>query len=329
MNTNHYLELKLKDQRIGFGDLVCSVGLSCFLVLFFSISALAQGGASSAAKGEAFASPDAAVEALVAAAEKYDEPSLIQILGPNSYDIIHTGEPVADRETVTGFAAQARAKKAISYEPKTRSRALLNIGDDNWPFPVPIVKVGNKWYFDTGAGREEILYRRIGRNEFDAIDICRGYVEAQHDYALEKHDGALVNQYAQRLISTPGKHDGLAWQNADGTWGGTVGEAAAKEIERTYTGTPAPYHGYYFKILKGQGAAAPLGKLDYMIKGAMIGGFALIAYPSIYKVTGVKTFMVSQDGVVYEKDLGPGTQQAALSIELFNPDLTWNPVKDE
>ena len=283
----------------------------------------------SPAKGEAFASPDAAVEALVAAAEKYDEPALIQILGPNSYDLIHTGEPVADRETVTGFAAQARAKMAISYEPKTRSRTLLNIGDDNWPFPVPIVKVASKWYFDTQAGRDEILYRRIGRNEFDAIDICRGYVEAQHDYALEKHDGALVNQYAQRLISTVGKHDGLAWQNADGTWGGSVSEKAAKEIERTYTGTPAPYHGYYFKILKGQGAAAPLGKLDYMIKGAMIGGFALIAYPSIYKVTGVKTFMVSQDGVVYEKDLGPGTQQAALAIDLFNPDLTWTPVKDE
>ena len=325
MNTNNYSKLKLGNQRINFREIVCSLGL-CLFVLLFSIPVPAQG---KSPKAEAFVSPDAAADALVAAAEKYDEPALIQILGPNSYDIIHTGEPVADRETVTGFATLARAKMAISYEPKTRGRAVLNIGDDQWPFPVPIVKVANKWYFDTNAGREEILYRRIGRNEFDAIDICRGYVEAQHDYALEKHDGALVNQYAQRLISTPGKHDGLAWQNPDGTWGGTVGEEAAKEIERTYTGTPAPYHGYYFKILKGQGAAAPLGKLDYMIKGAMIGGFALIAYPSIYKVTGVKTFMVSQDGVVYEKDLGPGTQQAALAIDLFNPDLTWTPVKDE
>jgi hypothetical protein len=305
------------------------VGLSCLIVLLFSLPTLAQGGAASAPKGELFASPDAAVEALVAAAEKYDETALMQILGPNSFDIVHTGEPVVDRETVTAFAALAREKMAISYEPKRRTRASLNIGNDAWPFPVPIVKFTDKWYFDSNAGRQEILYRRIGRNELDAIQICRGYVEAQHDYAMEKHDGALVNQYAQRIISSPGKHDGLAWQNDDGSWGGTVSENAAKEIEKTYAGKAAPYHGYLFRVLTGQGPAAPLGQLDYVIKGAMIGGFALVAYPSVYQATGVKTFMVSQDGVVYEKDLGPNTTQLAQKIEFFNPDLSWQPVKEQ
>jgi hypothetical protein len=305
------------------------VALMCFLASYVAVPTHAQAKtATPSQKGKLFASPDEAVDALIDAAQKYDENGLKEILGPDSYDLIHTGEPVADKETVTNFATAASAKKAISYNP-TKTRASLNIGEDGWPFPIPIAKQGTKWYFDTAAGRQEILNRRIGQNELDAINICEGYVEAQNQYALEKHDDATVNQYAQRIISTPGKHDGLAWQNADGTWGGSVGDKAAKEIEKTYTGTPAPYHGYYFKILKGQGPAAPLGQLDYVIKGAMIGGFALIAYPSAYRGTGVKTFMVSQDGVVWSKDLGPNTRQAAQAIDRFNPDKSWAPDKDQ
>src|SRR5262249_54022842 len=159
-----------------------------------------------------------------------------------------------------------------------------------------------------------------GRNELDAIQICRGFVEAEHEYAMTKHDGARVNQYAQRIISTPGKQDGLAWRNSDGTWEGPVGENVARAIERGYSNRNEPYHGYFFTVLKGQGPDAPLGQMDYLVNGAMIGGFALLAVPAQYRVTGVKTFMVSNDGVVYEKDLGPNTLELAKKIDRFNPD---------
>ena len=302
---------------------------SSLLVFVLSVSAFGQGRIGAPKDQKTFLTADEAADALVAAAEKYDEGALKEILGPDSYDIIHTGEPTLDKDKVTGFASKAREMKKIVYDPRNKNRANMSIGTEDWPFPIPLVKSGGKWFFDTAAGRQELLYRRVGQNELTAIDICRGYVEAQNAYALEKHDGAVVNQYAQRLISSPGKHDGLAWQNTDGTWGGTVGEKAAKELERSYTGQRVPFHGYYFKILKGQGPAAPLGKLDYVMKGNMIGGFALLAYPATYAFTGVKTFMVSQDGVVWEKDLGLGTTQAAEAIELFNPDKTWSPLLED
>jgi hypothetical protein len=171
-----------------------------------------------------------------------------------------------------------------------------------------------------------LLYRRIGANELDAIQICHGYVDAQHEYAFKKRDGYQVNQYAQRIISTPGKQDGLTWQTKNGTWEGPIGEKIAQAIAEGYSNRDTPYHGYYFKVLKGQGPAAPLGQLDYVIKGVMIGGFALVASPAEYRVTGVKTFMVSQDGVVWQKDLGPTTLDQFKAMELFNPDSTWTPV---
>ena len=279
---------------------------------------------------KAFSSPDEAATAIITAASTYDETALKEILGPNSFDIIHTGEPAADKQTAMDFAALGNTAKKISYDPRNKTRASLLVGENDWPFPVPLVKQGKSWYFDTNAGRREILYRRIGNNELTAIEIMRGYVEAQQEYSLTKHDGALVNQYAQRLISTPGKQDGLAWQNADGTWGGTIGERAAKELEKSYTYSdkPQPFHGYYFKILKGQGPAAPLGEMDFMVKGAMIGGFALLAVPSFYQLTGVKSFMVSHDGVVYEKDLGPDSIEIGKAMDKYNPDKTWSVVKD-
>jgi hypothetical protein len=280
-------------------------------------------------KPKQFATADEAADALIAAAEKYDELGLAEILGPDSYDIIHSGEPARDREVAQKFAEQARIKKAVKLQPKNPRRAILEIGDDDWPFAVPIVKVGTTWSFDTKAGRQELLYRRIGGNELDAIAICRGYVEAQHEYALTKRGTTGVNQYAQRIISTPGTQDGLAWQNADGTWGGPIGEKVAAAITKGYSNRSEPYHGYFFKVLKGQGPAAPLGELDFVVKGAMIGGFALIAFPAQYRLTGVQTFMVSHDGVVYQKDLGPKTLELANAIELFNPDKTWTPVQDE
>lgn len=310
----------------------CALGMfafACFLLPGAAAQTDAQHQTEPTVKQIAFTTPEEAADALVAAAEKVDMSALAEILGPDSYDIIHTGEPARDREILAEFAARAREKKNVSLDPRYRRRAFLSIGNDDWPFPVPIFKQGAKWVFDTKAGRQEIFYRRIGRNELDAINICRGFVEVQNEYALSKHDGSEVNQYAQRIISTPGKQDGLAWQNADGSWGGPVGENVAHAIERGYTSKAEPYHGYFFKVLKGQGPAAPLGEMDYVVKGVMIGGFALLAFPAQYRVTGVKSFMVSQDGVVYQKDLGPNTLEQARKIERFNPDKTWTPVTDQ
>jgi Protein of unknown function (DUF2950) len=319
-------KMKITSARLKFGysEYVALIGTLC-LLLTVMVQVKAQ---TTPASARTFPTPQLAADALIAAAEKFDEAELKDILGPDSWDIVHTGEPARDREVANAFAAQARIKNNVSLQPKNPRRAFLSIGEDEWPFPLPIVKGAGGWAFDAKAGRQEILYRRVGRDELDAIQICRGFVEAQHDYALMKHDGSGVNQYAQQIISTPGKQDGLAWQNADGTWGGPVGEKAAQAIAKGYSRNE-PYHGYFFKVLKGQGPAAPLGELDFVVKGVMIGGFALIAAPAQYRITGVKTFMVSHDGVVYEKDLGPKTLELFKTIDRFNPDRSWTPVMDD
>jgi len=270
-----------------------------------------------------------AADELVDAAEKFDVHVLEVIFGPDGDDIVLSGEYPQDRQRASDFAAEARKKKSVSLDPKKGSRAFLLVGDEDWPFPVPLVKLGARWYFDAKAGRQELLQRRIGADELDAIDICRGYVEAQHEYALRPREGFDVNQYAQRIISNPGKQDGLAWQNLDGSWGGPIGEKIARVIEQGYSPGAEPYHGYFFKILKGQGPAAPLGQMDYVVKGVMIGGFALVAAPAEYGETGLKTFIVSEDGVVYERDFGPGTLNEFTKMERFNPDGSWTPVMEE
>ena len=286
--------------------------------------------ATSAAVGaRAFTTAEQAADALVDGAEKFDERVLKEIFGPSGDDIFLSGEYPQDRKRASDFAAEARQKKSISIDPKKGIRAFLLVGNEDWPFPVPLVKLGGKWYFDAKSGRQELLHRRIGSNELDAIDVCRGYVEAQHEYALQKHEGYEVNQYAQRIVSTSGKQDGLAWHSSDGTWGGPIGEKIARAIEQGYTSGAEPYHGYFFKILKGQGPAAPLGQMDFVVKGVMIGGFALVAAPAEYSVTGVKTFIVSHDGVVYEKDFGPASLDAFIKTERFNPDDSWKPVPAE
>jgi hypothetical protein len=273
-----------------------------------------------------FDTPQQAADALVAAARAFDVGLLDALFGPDTRDVLLSGEEAQDRQRAADFVAMAHEKIGVSVDPKTRTRAFVIVGNDDWPFPIPVVKRGATWSFDTKAGRQELLYRRIGGNELDAIRICRGYVEAQHEYALKPRDGFEVNQYAQRIISTPGTQDGLAWQKADGTWDGPVGEKIATAIQQGYSTGAQPYHGYFFKILKGQGPAAPLGEMDYVINGAMIGGFALAAAPAEYGVTGVKTFIVSQDGVVYEKDFGAATLDTFATLERFNPDRSWTAV---
>jgi hypothetical protein len=278
-----------------------------------------------------FDTPKQAADALIQVAETFDVAAAKEILGPDGEDIISSEDPVMDKNRATAFANKAKEKTSIEIDKKNRNQAFLIVGNDNFPVPIPIVKQKGKWFFDTKVGREEILNRRVGENELNAIEICRGFDEAQHEYAQERHDDSKVNQYAQRIISSAGKHDGLAWQNADGTWGGPVGEEVAKALAQGYTqqSQPQPYHGYYFKVLKGQGPAARMGEMDFVVGGAMIGGFALAAAPAQYRVTGVMTFIVGPDGVVYQKDLGPDTLKTFQSMDKYNPDKTWKVTKDD
>ena len=285
--------------------------------------------AASQPAGKQFNTPKEAADSLIQAAGSFDVAALKEILGPGSDDIISSEDAVADKNQAMAFVAKAKEKTEVGTDPKDANRAIMTVGNDQFPLPIPIVKNKDKWSFDTKAGREEILNRRIGANELDAIAICRGYVEAQHEYAQEKHDGAKVNQYAQRIISSPGKHDGLAWQNADGTWGGPVGEGIARAIERGYTEKSEPFRGYYFKVLKGQGPSARMGQMDFVVDGAMITGFALAAAPAQHRVTGVKTFIVGPDGVVYEKDLGPDTLTQFQAMDRYDPDKSWTPTDDD
>jgi Protein of unknown function (DUF2950) len=277
-----------------------------------------------------FDTPKQAADALIQVAANFDVAAAKEILGPDGDDLISSEDPVMDKNRATAFASKAKEKTSVEIDKKNANHAILMVGKDDFPLPIPIVKQKGKWFFDTKVGREEILNRRVGANELNAIQICRGFVEAQHEYAQEKHDDSKVNQYAQHILSTPGKHDGLAWKNQDGTWGGAVGEEVAKALEEGYTAQRGqPYHGYYFKVLKGQGPAAPMGEMDFVVGGAMIGGFALAAAPAEYRVTGVQTFIVGPDGVVYEKDLGADTLKTFQSIDRYNPDKTWKATDDD
>ena len=276
-----------------------------------------------------FATAKEATEALIEAAAAFDEPALLAIFGPEGKDLITTDDPVRDKSYAVTFAARAREGHSVVVQSTNPNRATLQVGPDQWPLPVPLMRVAGKWYFDAKTGRDEVLFRRIGVNELDAIEICRGFVEAQHEYALDVHDDAGVHQYAQRVISTPGKQDGLFWKNADGTPGGPISEGVAKAIDEGYAvDATSAYHGYLFQVLKGQGPAAPMGQMDYVIRGAMIGGFALMATPAEYGVTGVQTFIVSHNGIVYQKDLGPDSLALAKQIDRYNPDKTWHRTSD-
>lgn len=276
-----------------------------------------------------FDSPKQAADSLVQAAETFDVAALKEILGPDGDRIVSSEDPVEDKNRAMAFAAKAKEKSNIGMDAKNPTRAILTVGKDDFPLPIPIVKRHGKWVFDTQVGQQEILNRRIGANELDAIGICRGFVEAQEQYSHEKHDDSKVNEYAQRIISSPGKHDGLAWQNPDSTWGGPVGEGVARALEQGYSKQGQPFHGYYFKVLKGQGPAAPMGEMDFVVEGAMIGGFALAAAPAQYRVTGVKTFIVGSNGVVYEKDLGPDTLKTFETMDRYNPDKSWKATNDD
>ena len=309
---------------------VTGIAFGCLLAAPLPAQSQSKPASPSAAKPaqKAFATPKEALDALLKAAADYDVPVLLEILGPDGKDVVASGDQNDDRNRAVAFAAKAKEKNRLITDAKNPDLVTITVGDQSWPLPIPLVKRAEGWTFDSKAGREEILRRRIGENELDAITVCRGFDEAQIDYSTEIHDNSGVNQYAQKIISTPGKQDGLAWKNPDGTWGGPVGEAVAAAIEASSLEQGKPFHGYYYKILKGQGPSARLGQLDYVIGGAMIGGFALVAYPAEYRVTGVQTFIVSYDGVVYQKNLGPDTVKIAQAMERYDPDKTWRRTDD-
>jgi hypothetical protein len=273
-----------------------------------------------------FPTPEDAVKALIETVKAGSLESLLEIFGPGGKELIDSSEPAIARQNQQVFTVAVREKWHL--EDAAPDRKTLVIGNEDWPFPVPLVKAGNGWRFDTAAGKEEVLARRIGRNELAAIDATRAYVTAQRRYAEAGHDGKPAGLHAAKFQSDPGKENGLYWPTTRGQkrspLGDVVAQAAAEGRPVTGTATqPSPFHGYYFKILTAQGSAAQGGAKSYVVKGDMSGGFALVAWPAQYDATGIMTFIVNQDGVVREKDLGPGTDAAARKMTAYNPDSSW------
>ncbi len=277
-------------------------------------------------EGRGFASPNAAAKALISAAKSDDVTDLIAILGPASKEILTTSDPVADQQMRRKFVERAAAKIKLVPNPNEANSQTLLIGKDEWPLPIPIVKVNGEWHFDVEQGKQEILARRIGSNELDAIEVCRGYVEAQNDYAEKDRTESGVRHYAQKIVSSPGKQDGLYWTSAGGEDESPIGAIVARAFAEGYTKKQDPYHGYYFRILTAQGPHAPGGAMSYLHNGLMTSGFALIAWPSDYRSTGVMTFLVDKTGIIYQKDLGPRTSEIAGAYTAYDPDGTWPPV---
>lgn len=276
---------------------------------------------------EVFNSPEEAAGAFFQAVKSKDAKKVLAIFGSEAKDLVYSGDPVADSKTGERVLKMFEEKNQVVKAGD--SKAVLELGADSWPLPIPIVEVNGKWRFDTKAGREEILNRRIGKNELSTIEVCRAYVDAQREYAAQPHDGKGASVYAQKFFSTPGKQDGLYWETKEGEPQSPVGIFVANAKQEGYKkgAKPSPYHGYFFSILKGQGKNASAGAYDYVARGKMIGGFALIAYPAKYGASGIMTFIVNHDGIVYQKDLGPKTQSAARAVKLFNPDKSWQQVK--
>ncbi len=278
-----------------------------------------------------FNSATEATDAFAAAVQNHDEAAMLAILGPSGRDLISSGDRVADRNNQDAFATKYRASH--QFAAAGDGRTFLYIGPENWPTPIPLQKNGSQWYFDTAYGKQEILYRRIGSNELNVIKVCAAIADAQRDYYAALHDGASEHQYAQRFRSTAGTQDGLFWEVKAGAQpesplGPLVAEAASEGYQHHATGSPAPhpFHGYIYRMLTSQGANAPGGARNYIVDGKMTGGFALVAYPVSYRDSGVMTFIVNQDGQIYQKDLGPNTDQIASEMVAYNPDATWQPV---
>jgi hypothetical protein len=298
-----------------------------FAALIIALFVPVQGYAAQAGQ-KTFASPEEAVKALIDAAKSGNQEELMVIFGPAGREVLSSGDAVDDKAVKEQFLKAYEVKHALIREGDTK--AVLQIGAEDWPFPIPVVKKGEKWSFDTKKGKEEMNNRRIGRNELSTIQVCLAYVDAQREYAAKDRDGDGLFEYAQKFWSTPGKKDGLYWETKPGEEESPLGDFAARATGEGYKKTsnkPVPYHGYYFRVLKAQGKNAPGGAYDYLVKERMIGGFGMVAYPAKYGVSGVMTFVVNHDGIVYEKNLGKDTTKIARAMKLFNPDKTWKKVE--
>jgi len=281
-----------------------------------------------AVKQKTFSSPEEGVKALMEATKKNDTKAMLAILGPEAKSLIESGDQVSDRAAGERFVKSYEESNKLVKSGDTQ--AVLEVGKDAWPFPIPLVKESAGWRFDTQEGKEEIINRRIGRNELDVIQVSLAFVDAEREYYQRDPDGDKLLQYAQKFISTKGKRDGLYWETKSGEQPSPLGPLVARARGEGYKGAagkPIPYHGYYYKILTGQGKDAPGGAYDYLVKGKMMGGFGMVAYPAQYGTSGIMTFIVNHDGVVYQKDLGTKTASVAQAMTKFNPDKTWTAVK--
>ncbi len=289
-----------------------------------------QSGFAADAKQKSFKSPEEAVKALVGAVKGNDIKELLMIFGPAGKELFSSGDEVADKAWRDRFVkAYEEMNKLVSENDK---KVILHVGNGEWPYPIPVVKEGENWFFDTKAGKEEILNRRIGRNELNAIQVCLAYVDAQREYIMEDRDENKLLEYAQKFVSKKGQKNGLYWEAKEGEEQSPLGPLIAKAAVEGYTGKRPlgrrnPYHGYHYKILKAQGKNARGGEYDYVVNGKMIGGFALVAYPDEHGNSGVMTFIVNQDGVVYQSNLGKDTEKIARAMEKFDPDETWKKVE--
>ncbi len=300
----------------------------CFLIIagVMMFAGFYQSAFAAEAEQKSFKSPEEAVSALSNAVKGSDTKELLTIFGPEGKELISSGDKVADETGREHFIKAYEEMNKLVRENDTK--VILRVGKGDWPFPIPVVKKGEYWLFDTMAGREEILNRRIGRNELNAIQVCLAYVDAQREYILKDRDEDKLLEYAQKFQSRRGKKNGLYWKAKEGEPQSPLGPLIAKAAGEGYLGKKIigkrnPYHGYHYKILKSQGKNARGGEYDYVVNGKMIGGFALVAYPDEYGNSGVMTFIVNQDGVVYEKDLGKETEKIARAIKKFDPDETW------
>ena len=308
--------------------ITCARNMRRLAALVLLCSGLALTTLTPAVAQESFKTPDAAADALANAARNNDRAAILNVLGRDGADIASSDDTVADSAIRTKFVQTYDAKHQVKID--SDAKATLIIGSDDFPFPIPLIRKGNGWQFDTAAGRQEILARRIGRNELDAIQSCLAYVDAQNEYADKDRTGAGAGVYAQRIISEAGKKNGLYWPSSASGEESPLGELVADATRQGYrTGEGrTPYHGYYFKILIKQGSDAHGGALDYVVNGKMIGGFALVAYPAEYRNSGVMTFIVNHEGVVFQKNLGPHTVELAERMTAFNPDSSWTKVTD-
>jgi hypothetical protein len=296
-----------------------AIGIAVALCCAPAMSAPASGPAT-------FASPEQAVDALLAAARGNNAEELLTIFGPAGRDLVSSGDEVADREARARLVEHFAQGRQILRD--SANRATLVVGAEEWPFPIPLVREGGVWHFDAAAGAQEILNRRIGRNELNAMEVCRSFVHAQRDYAADLRLENLPAEYAQKFVSSPGRRDGLYWTVGAGEKQSPIGPQMARARAEGYGGLQpggqrAPYHGYYYRVLTRQGASAPGGARDYVDGAHMTGGFALIAFPAKYGDSGIMTFIVNQDGIVFQRDLGPDTASVAAGITEFNPDRTW------